>query len=71
MQLAHQPPDSTAKSTDLNMDLRLIPLLFLTGIATSGDLNRMKKQIAGRRAISKDAPFDQLLARIEELLKVD
>jgi CheY-like chemotaxis protein len=52
-------------------DLRLIPLLFLTGIATSGDLNRMQKQIAGRRAISKDAPFNQLVARIEELLKVE
>jgi CheY-like chemotaxis protein len=52
-------------------ELRLIPLLFLTGIATSGDLTRMQKQIAGRRAVSKDAPFAQLLARIEELLKVE
>jgi CheY-like chemotaxis protein len=52
-------------------ELRLIPLLFLTAIATSGDLNRMHKQIAGRRAVSKDSPFEQLIARIEELLKVD
>ena len=52
-------------------ELRLIPLLFLTAIATTGDLNRMRKQIAGRRAVSKDAPFAQLIERIEELLKRD
>jgi CheY-like chemotaxis protein len=52
-------------------ELRLTPLLFLTSIATSSDLVRMRKQIAGRRAVSKDAPLDQLIARIEELLKVD
>ena len=52
-------------------ELRLIPLLFLTAIASSGELNRMHKQIAGRRAVSKDAPLDQLIARIEELLKVE
>jgi CheY-like chemotaxis protein len=52
-------------------ELRLIPLLFLTAIATTGDLNRMKKQIAGRRAVSKDAPFAQLIERIEELVKTD
>ena len=52
-------------------ELRLTPLLFLTAIATTGDLNRMKKQIAGRRAVSKDAPFAQLIERIEELLKKD
>jgi CheY-like chemotaxis protein len=52
-------------------DLKYIPLLFLTGLATSGDLNRMHKQLAGRRAVSKDAPHAQLIARIEELLKKD
>ena len=50
-------------------ELKYIPLLFLTGLATSGDLNRMRKQLAGRRAVSKDAPLAQLIARIEELLK--
>jgi putative two-component system response regulator len=54
-----------------DQELRLIPLLFLTAIATTGDLNRMRKQIAGRRAVSKDAPFAQLVERIEELLKTD
>ena len=52
-------------------ELRLIPLLFLTAIATTGDLNRMRKQIAGRRAVSKGAPFAQLIERIEELLNTD
>jgi two-component system, sensor histidine kinase and response regulator len=52
-------------------ELRLTPLLFLTAIASPGDLNRMRKQIAGRRAVSKGAPFDELIARIEELLKVE
>ena len=52
-------------------ELKYIPLLFLTGIATSGDLNRMRKQLAGRRAVSKDAPLAQLIARIEELIKLE
>ena len=52
-------------------ELRHIPLLFLTALASTGDLNRMRKQIAGRRAISKDVPLAQLLARIEEMLKVE
>ena len=52
-------------------ELKYIPLLFLTGLATSGDLNRMRKQLGGRRAVSKDAPLAQLVARIEELLKVE
>ena len=52
-------------------ELRLIPLLFFTSIATTGELDRMHKQIAGRRAISKDAPLERLIARIEELIKVD
>ena len=52
-------------------ELRHTPLLFLTALATSGDINRMHKQIAGRRAISKDVPLDQLIARIEEMLKID
>jgi len=52
-------------------ELKYIPLLFLTGLATSGDLNRMRKQLAGRRAVSKDAPLAQLIARIEELIKLE
>ena len=52
-------------------ELKYIPLLFFTGLATSGDLNRMRQQLGGRRAVAKDAPLAQLIARIEELLKVE
>jgi len=52
-------------------ELRHTPLLFLTAIATTGDLNRMRKQIGGRPAISKDSPIDRIVAKIEALLKVD
>jgi CheY-like chemotaxis protein len=52
-------------------ELRHTPLLFLTAIATTGDLNRMQKQIGGRPAISKDSPIDRIVAKIEALLKVD
>ena len=52
-------------------ELRLIPLLFLTSLATTGEMNRMRKQIGGRPAISKDTPLERLVARINELLKLD
>ena len=52
-------------------ELRLIPLLFLTSLATSSDMKRMRKQIGGRPAISKDAPLESIVARIDDLLKAD
>jgi CheY-like chemotaxis protein len=52
-------------------DLRYIPLLFLTALASTGDLNRMQKQLSGRPAISKDSPIDRIVARIEGLLKAE
>jgi CheY-like chemotaxis protein len=52
-------------------ELRHTPLLFLTAIATTGDLNRMRKQIGGRPAISKDSPIERIVAKIEALLKVE
>jgi CheY-like chemotaxis protein len=52
-------------------ETRYIPLLFLTAIATTGDLNRMHKQLGGRPAVSKDSPLERIVARIEELLKVE
>jgi CheY-like chemotaxis protein len=52
-------------------ELRHTPMLFLTAIATTGDLNRMHKQIGGRPAISKDSPIERVIAKIEALLKVD
>ena len=39
--------------------------------APPGDLLPHAVQIAGRRAVSKDAPFVQLIERIEELLQRD
>ena len=50
-------------------DTREIPLLFLTGLASQGDLKRQQHQLGGRPAISKSAPVDELLARIESLIK--
>jgi hypothetical protein len=32
-------------------------------------MNRMRKQIGGRRAISKDSPIERIIERIEEMLK--
>jgi CheY-like chemotaxis protein len=50
-------------------ELHDTPLLFLTALATTGDLNRVRKQIGGRPAISKDQPIGKIIARIEALLK--
>jgi len=50
-------------------ELRDVPLLYLTALASSGDLLRMRKQLGGRPAVSKDAPLAQLVASIEKLLK--
>ena len=52
-------------------ETRYIPLLFLTALASTGDLKRMQKQLGGRPAISKDSPIDKIVERIEALLKVD
>jgi CheY-like chemotaxis protein len=52
-------------------ELRYIPLLFLTALASTGDLNRVNKQLGGRPAVSKDSPIERIVERIEELLKVD
>ena len=65
--------DGTEVSEALRADeeLRLIPFMFLTSLATTGDMNRMRKQIAGRRAISKDSSVERIVERIEEMLKAD
>jgi two-component system, cell cycle response regulator len=63
--------DGTEVSEALRADeeLRLIPFMFLTALATTSDMARMHKQIGGRRAISKDAPIERIIARIGEMLK--
>jgi putative two-component system response regulator len=50
-------------------ELEAIPLLFLTALASPEDLKRLSGQLGGRPAISKKAPLDQLVARIQQLLK--
>ena len=47
-------------------ELRDIPLLFLTGLASAADLKA--GQLAGRPAMSKSEPIDKLVARIESLI---
>jgi CheY-like chemotaxis protein len=45
-------------------ELRDIPLIFLTSLATPEDLARSSGQLGGRRALSKSAPVDELVAVI-------
>ena len=49
-------------------ELRHIPLLFLTALASAADIRRLQGQIGGRPALSKSAPLDELVARIEALI---
>jgi CheY-like chemotaxis protein len=49
-------------------DTRDIPFIFLTALLTPADLAAKDNQLAGRRAISKQAPVEQILARIREAL---
>ncbi len=50
-------------------ETRHIPLLFLTVLVSPADLTRLQGQVGGRPAVSKQQPLDQLLARIESLIK--
>jgi two-component system cell cycle response regulator len=45
---------------------RYIPLLFLSALVPASDAKR--GEVGGRPAISKSAPIDQLIARIESLM---
>jgi len=49
-------------------ELRGIPLLFLTGLASAGDLKRLSGQLGGRPAVSKSEPVAKLIERIEALI---
>ena len=48
--------------------LRHVPVLFLTALATPQDLKRLAGQLGGRPAVSKSDPVDKLVQRIESLL---
>jgi len=47
--------------------LRHIPLLFLTGLISAGDILKGGGQVGGRPAISKQAPLAELAKKIEAL----
>jgi CheY-like chemotaxis protein len=49
-------------------ELRHVPVLFLTGLATPEDLKRLSGQLGGRPAVAKGEPIDRLVQRIESLL---
>lgn len=48
--------------------LRHIPLIFLTGLASPSDLKASRDQLGGRSAVSKQAPIEQIIARIRSSL---
>jgi len=49
--------------------LREIPLLFITGLVSADDLKGSSPQIGGRPAISKHAPLEALLKKVESLTR--
>jgi CheY-like chemotaxis protein len=49
--------------------VRDIPVLFLTSLASPRDLQVKKGQIGGRAAVSKSAPLEELVKKIESLLR--
>jgi CheY-like chemotaxis protein len=49
-------------------EARDIPFLFLTALLTPADLQARDNQLAGRGAISKQAPVEEILRRIRAAL---
>jgi CheY-like chemotaxis protein len=49
-------------------EVRHIPLVFLTGLASPADLKRVQGQVGGRPAISKTAPLEELMKSIEAMI---
>lgn len=47
-----------------DQDLRHIPLIFLTSLASPTDLKATRDQLGGRSAVSKQAPIEEIIARI-------
>ena len=48
-------------------EVRDIPVLFITNLVSPADMKNVGHQIGGRPAISKQAPPEELLRRIEAL----
>jgi CheY-like chemotaxis protein len=57
-----------SKALFADEQLRHIPVLFLTALATPQDLKQLSGQLGGRPAVSKRDPVDKLVQRIESLL---
>jgi putative two-component system response regulator len=49
-------------------DTRHIPLIFLTALASPSDLKASGNQLGGRAAISKQAPVEEIIARVRASL---
>ena len=49
-------------------ETRDIPFLFLTALLTPQDLQARDNQLAGRRAVSKQAPIEEIVACIRAAL---
>jgi CheY-like chemotaxis protein len=49
-------------------ELRIIPVLFLTGLVGPAELKRVAGQLGGRAAVSKSEPVEAIVARIESLI---
>lgn len=56
-----------SKELYADAEVRDIPVLFLTALMTASDLKNTDDQIGGRPAISKQAPPEELVKRIESL----
>jgi two-component system alkaline phosphatase synthesis response regulator PhoP len=56
-----------SKALFADAEVRHIPVLFLTGLASNADLKQSGHQIGGRPAISKQAPLPDLVKKIESL----
>ena len=52
-----------------DVQLRDIPVLFITNLVSPADMKNVGNQIGGRPAISKQAPPDELVKRIEALTR--
>ena len=50
-------------------ELRHIPLIFLTALVSSQDIQRLQGKIGGRPAVPKSAPIGELIKRIESMLQ--
>jgi len=51
-----------------NRETHAIPLVFLTALVSPDDLKAQGNQLAGRSAISKQSPVEEIVARVRAAL---